>query len=174
MSSVYDLPFGRGTLLGGWQFSVIGTARSGRPVTVTVARSVSSVPDGNNVSPQRPDLVPGVSVVPSGETISHWIAPAAFARPADGTFGNAGRNLVRGPSLWQADVALHKRFPIRERFSLDFRVEAFNVFNRAQFGDPAAGDLSSPSFGRITTTVNDGATGSGTPRQIQFGLRLNY
>lgn len=184
MSSVYQLPFGKNRrflntggatdmLLGGWQFSLIGTARSALPVTVTVDRSVSSVPDGNNVSPQRPDVVQGASVVPTNQTISGWINSSAFAMPANGTFGNAGRNLVRGPSLWQADIGLDKRFPIRERFSIDFRAEAFNFFNRAQFGNPAA-DFSTPSFGRIITTVNDGATGSGTPRQFQFALRLNY
>lgn len=184
MSAVWDLPFGRGRafgnrgglpdlIAGGWSLSAIGIARSGLPITVTVARSGSSVPDGNNFSAQRPDLVGGVSVVPLRQTTSNWINPAAFTTPAGGTFGNSGRNLVRGPSLWQADVGLTKRFPLRERFSVEFRAEAFNLFNRAQFGDPS-GNLSSPNFGRITTTVNDGATGSGTPRQFQFALRLNY
>jgi hypothetical protein len=184
LSSVYQLPFGRNrqflnqggftnAVFGGWQFSVIGMARSPLPVTVTVDRSVSSVPDGNNVSPQRPDVIGAASVVPLNQTINGWINPGAFSTPATGTFGNAGRNLLRGPTLWQADVGLDKRFPIRERFSLDFRVEAFNLFNRAQFGNPAS-DFSTASFGRITTTVNDGATGSGTPRQFQFALRLNY
>ena len=184
LSSVYQLPFGRNrrflnragftdAVFGGWQFSVIGMARSALPVTVTVDRSVASVPDGNNVSPQRPDVVGNGSVIPFQQTTAGWINRAAFSAPADGTFGNGGRNVVRGPALWQADVGLDKRFPIRERLSLDFRVEAFNLFNRAQFGNPAS-DFSSPSFGRITTTVNDRATGSGTPRQFQFALRLNY
>jgi hypothetical protein len=184
LSSVYQLPFGRGrqflnqggftnAVFGGWQFSLIGMARSALPITVTVDRSVASVPDGNNVSPQRPDLIGGTSVAPSHQTINAWINPAAFSVPANGTFGNAGRNLVRGPNLWQADVGLDKRFPIQERFSIDFRFEAFNLFNRAQFGNPAS-DFSAASLGRITTTVNDGATGSGTPRQFQFALRLNY
>jgi hypothetical protein len=184
LSSVYQFPLGKNqrflnrggftdAVFGGWQFSVIGVARSALPITITVDRSVASVPDGNNVSPQRPDVVGGASVMPAHQTITDWINPAAFSVPVDGTFGNAGRNLVRGPSLWQADVGLNKRFPVRERVSLDFRAEAFNLFNRAQFGNPA-GDFSTASFGRITTTVNDGATGSGTPRQFQFVLRLNY
>jgi hypothetical protein len=148
-------------------------ARSALPVTVTVDRSVASMPDGNNVSPQRPNVIAGTAVVPAQQNVSAWINRGAFSIPADGTFGNAGRNLVRGPALWQADVGVDKRFPIRERLSIDFRVEAFNLFNRAQFGNPAS-DFSTASFGRITTTVNDGATGSGTPRQFQFALRLNY
>jgi hypothetical protein len=81
---------------------------------------------------------------------------------------------VRGPKFWQADVALAKSFLLTERCALDFRAEAFNVFNRAQFGDPNS-DFSSPSFGQITTTVNSGsATGSGTPREFQFSLRLHF
>jgi hypothetical protein len=184
MSTVWELPFGKGRrlfhnggiaelLAGGWQLSVIATARSGLPVTITTARSVTSVPDGNNVSPQRPNVVPGVSVIPANQTINNWINLAAFALPANGAFGNGGRNLVRGPGLWQADIGLNKTFPIIERLALSFRAEAFNVFNRAQFGSPS-GDLSSSNFGRITTTVNDGATGSGTPRQLQLALRLDF
>ncbi|MCU1260984.1 MAG: hypothetical protein JWO80_3869 [Bryobacterales bacterium] len=184
MNNVWELPFGKSRrylnqgrvadlLAGGWSLSAIGIARSGLPVNVTLARPGASVPDGNNFSPQRPDLVAGVSVVPPSQTVGNWINAAAFSSPANGTIGNAGRNLVRGPSLWQADLGLTKRFRITERFSMDFRAEAFNVFNRAQFGNPN-GNISSGSFGRITTTVNDGATGSGTPRQFQFALRVNY
>ena len=184
MNTVWELPFGKGRkyfshggaaslVAGGWSLSAIEIARSGLPVAVTLARPVASVPDQNNVSPQRPDLVSGVSVVPAAQTVGNWINATAFATPASGTFGNAGRNLVRGPSLWQTDLGLTRRFRVTERFALEFRAEAFNLFNRAQFGNPG-GDISSGSFGRILTTVNDGATGSGTPRQFQFALRLNY
>jgi hypothetical protein len=167
-------------LLGGWQFSGIGTYRSGLPVNVILSRAASSVPDGNadehgGAAPQRPDLVYGVSTVPpGGRTIAHWINPAAFAIPQNGTWGNAGRNLIRGPELWQADVSLSKNFRVTERYSVDFRGEGFNIFNRAQFANPD-GNFNTPNFGVITTTVNNGsATGSGTPRQFQFSLRLNF
>lgn len=188
-NTVYELPFGKGRryltgggisdfLLGGWQFSGIGTFRSGNPVNVTITRPASALPDGNSLqngsSFQRPDYVGSVSVVPAHQSIANWINPLAFVTPATGTFGTAGRNLVRGPAFWQADIALVKNFRITERFSVDFRAEGFNVFNRAQFGDPN-GNFSSPSFGQITTTVNNGsATGSGTPRQFQFALRLYF
>jgi hypothetical protein len=67
-----------------------------------------------------------------------------------------------------------KNVPLKERLRLELRVEAFNVFNRAQFGSPQA-NLSTPlSFGVITTLANQGATGSGTPRQFQFALRLSF
>ncbi len=189
LNSVYDLPFGKGRqyltnggvsnfLLGGWQLSGIGTARSGNPVNVIVDRPASALPDGNSVlngtNFQRPNYVGGVSIVPANQSITNWINPLAFVTPANGTYGNAGRNLARGPSFWQADIALVKKFPVTERLSLDFRAEAFNIFNRPQFGDPN-GDLSSPSFGQITTTVNNGSiTGGGTPREFQFSLRLFF
>jgi hypothetical protein len=190
LDTVYQLPFGPGrpylksggftsALLGGWQLSAIATARSGLPVNVVLDRAATAVPDGNsdahdNAPVQRPDLARGESLIPAGgSTVQQWINAAAFAVPGNGAWGSAGRNLVRGPSLWQADVGINKNFRISERFSLDFRAQAFNLFNRAQFGNPNS-LFSSASFGRITTTVNNGATGSGTPRQLQFALRLNY
>ncbi len=187
VSAVYELPFGAGkgllaqpgvarAILGGWQWSGIATARTGLPVNVILNRANAALPDQYSVAnSERPDLVPGVSLTPpGGQTPGNWINPAAFAVPAQGTFGNAGRNLVRAPGLWQVDAAIVKRVSMTERLALQIRVEAFNVFNRAQFGSPQA-NLSSPlSFGVITTPVNQGATGSGTPRQFQLALRLSF
>jgi hypothetical protein len=184
-NAVYELPFGRGrkylnspgmarAVLGGWEWSTIVTARTGIPVNVTVDRSASAVPDGNSLSPQRPYLISGVSLIPAmGQTVGNWINGAAFMVPANGTFGNAGRNLVRGPGLWQADTSLGKKFRLTERFSAELMASVFNLANRAQFGVPAA-DISSAAFGRITTTVNSSVTGSGTPRQFQFIFRVAF
>ena len=186
-SSVYELPFGAGkhllaqpgvgrAILGGWQLSGIATARTGLPVNVVINRSNSVLPDKYAVSGvERPDLVPGVSLIPpGGQTPNSWINAAAFATPASGTYGNAGRNLIRAPGLWQMDLAVVKKVPLKERFGVEFRAEAFNVFNRAQFGVPQA-NLSTPlTFGVITTPVNQLATGSGTPRQFQFALRFSF
>ena len=187
ISAVYQLPFGAGkphlsqpgaarTILGDWQLSGIATARTGLPVNVVVTRSNAVLPDLYSVSgSERPNLVPGVSLTPpGGQTPQSWINPAAFAIPAAGTFGDAGRNLARAPGLWQTDTALSKTVSLGERLGLQFRAEVFNLFNRAQYGSPQA-NLSSPlSFGVITTPVNQGATGSGTPRQFQLALRLSF
>ena len=189
MNGVYPLPFGRGrswlkqkgvgsALLGGWQWSGTTSARSGAPVNVIITRAASAVPDGlsleNGSSFQRPNYVAGMSLVPANQTINNWINAAAFAIPAEGTWGNAGRNLVRGPWFWQADTAISRDFRIQERFIVLFRAEAFNVFNRAQFGNPNA-NFSSANFGQITSTVNGTSpTGSGTPRQFQFAMRLKF
>lgn len=88
-------------------------------------------------------------------------------------FGNLGKNSARAPGLWQIDPALEKRFTITERSSLRFRAEAFNVLNRQQIGVPVA-LLNAGNFGQIVSSVNSNATGSGTPRNLQFMLRLEY
>lgn len=195
-------------ILGGISLTSIITARTGLPVNVVVNRlanyvdpvtkkTVIVIPDGNNtdhatgVSNLRPDRVPGVSLTPPEGRSSlpggRWINPAAFALPANGTWGNTPRNLLRGPGLWQADLGTAKNFRLTERFSADFRAEIFNIVNRSQYANPAndfttVANASTPaattaalaSFSNTTSTVNTGATGSGTPRRIQFGLRINY
>ncbi len=185
-SAIYQLPFGSGRkylnhnnfvnrVAGAWELSGIGTARTGVPVNVTISRSASALPDGNSTSPQRPDLVPGVSLIPpGGQTINQWINPAAFAVPAAGKWGNAGRNLVRAPGVWQVDAALTKRNQITERLGIEFRAEAFNLFNHPDFGLPNANFSALGSFGRISQLLNSGSTGTGTPRQFQFMLKLAF
>jgi len=185
---VYQLPFGQGKpylnapgiardLAGSWEVTSMVMARTGFPVNVVVNRSSASVPDGNSTD-QRPDLVPGVSLIPpGGQTIAEWINPAAFAVPAPGTFGNAPRDLVRGPGAWQFDMGLGKHIPISERVELEFRSEFFNIFNHPQYGLPQA-TFGVPGFGSIIQTVNTttpvSPVGTGTPREIQFALRLAF
>ncbi len=183
--SVYRFPFGAGrahlsspgfarTLWGGWEWDALATGRSGLPVNITVDRPSSALPDRNNKN-QRPNYVSGVSLTPAGSsTPVLWINPAAFAVPLSGAWGDLGRNAFNGPALWQIDTAVAKHVPIKERASIEFRAECFNVLNRPQYGNPNA-DISAPaSFGRITTLVNTGPTGSGTPRQIQLALRFAF
>jgi hypothetical protein len=172
-----------------------------------LSRPASAILDGNNTehsagSPNlRPNLVPGVSLRPTGGRSTlpggQWINPAAFAKPADGTWGNAPRNLVRGPGLWQSDIGTGKRFQVGERVSGELKAEIFNIFNRSQYANPssnftsvanaidaynlkptsgnaAAVTAAEASFSNTTSVVNGGATGSGTPRRIQFALRFTY
>jgi carboxypeptidase family protein/TonB-dependent receptor-like protein len=202
VSALYDLPFGpgkryldgdglAGKVLGGWQLSGIQTYHTGHPLTVTVDRSSSSLLDGNSNSDQRPDLVPGVPLIPANQNPNNWISEtylpdgtpvSPFAVPADFTWGNAGRGLIRAPITWQTDVSLSKTARISERFSLQITAQAFNVFNHDQFADPTV-SISSNNFGIINSTVNYNSnndsfapdnTGSGTPRQLQFALKLIF
>ncbi len=186
--AIYDLPYGRGqsfgnhagvipAIFGGWEASTIVSARTGLPVNVTVDRASSGVLTGYTTN-QRPDLLPGVSLLPvGGRGIHHWVNAAAFSTSTpnflSGGYGDAPRNLVRGPALWQADMALARHVPLTESVQLQFRAEFFNIFNRAQYGSPLA-DLTGAGFGAIETEANTGPVGTGTPRQIQFLLRLSF
>jgi hypothetical protein len=185
-SAVYELPVGPGkqflsdpgvlrAIFGSWQATSIFVAHTGFPINVTINRSASAVP-GGNTNNQRPDLVPGVSLIPAGgSTVGDWINAAAFAAPALGTFGNAGRDILIGPGLWQLDFGLDKRIAITERYGLQLRAEVFNLFNRAQLGAPQSNLSAGPGeFGVITQPVNTTPIGAGTPRQIQFALRFEF
>jgi hypothetical protein len=198
-NAVYELPFGRGKqmlnhgvaseIAGNWQLTTSALARTGFPINVLLPSSVIS-PYGNSGT-LRPDLVPGVPLTPpGGRTIAQWINPAAFALPAPGTFGNAPRDLFAGPGTWQVDSGVAKTFPLGESAHVEFRSEFYNVFNHPQLGPPnATCTVSSSSttgcasgFGGITTTLNLNTAivnpitpvGSGTPREIQFALRLEF
>jgi hypothetical protein len=187
-SGIYELPLGPNKpylnqpgilriVAGGWQLSSTALARTGFPVDVLVNRSSASVPDGNSSSP-RPDLVPGVSLTPpGGKTIAQWINPAAFAMPAAGAFGDAPRDIARGPGAWQIDVGAAKRIQLGESGWLEFRSEFFNIFNHPQYGLPQA-TSGIPGFGSIIQTVNTttpvSPVGSGTPREMQFAVRIGF
>jgi hypothetical protein len=187
-NAIYELPFGSNkpylnqpgilrSIFGSWEMTSTTLAHTGFPVNVLVNRSSASVPDGNTTD-QRPDLVPGSSVTPSGgKRIGEWINPAAFAVPAAGTFGNAPRNIGRGPGTWQIDLGVGKQIPLSERAHLEFRSEFFNIFNHPQYGLPQS-TFAVPGFGSITQTVNTttpvSPVGSGTPREIQFALRFAF
>jgi hypothetical protein len=181
VNGVYALPYGRsggnggGVLrhvFGGWQLSGLLQARTGRPLTISANRSATDLPDGNN-SAQRADRVAGADLYPGTQTTDRWFNTAAFVLPVPGTWGSAGRNIVRAPGLFQTDLALQKRFAIGGSRSLEFRIEAFNAFNRVNLGAPGTTLTSPASFGRITGPLNR-TYGTGTARQMQFMLRLNY
>jgi hypothetical protein len=197
-STIYQLPFGHGRaflnstphltdfFLGGWQVSGIASARSGLPLNVTMSRPSSALPDQINKG-QRPDRVPNVPLYPSSKTPGNWLNPAALTTPANGTWGNLGRNAVRAPGVWQIDPALNKRFPVTEHVGVNFRAEAFNLLNRAQYGKPGvswaspSGTPGSPdyspnsnSYGVINGSYSTNATGSGTPRELQFSLKVEF
>ena len=175
-SAVYQLPFGTGRrflhggvagrLIGGWDLSGQGMARTGLPVNITVTRSAANMLDGY-ASYQRPDLVPGVSIIPAGgQTINQWWNIAAFAVPAKNTWGNSGRYLGRAPGFYELNAALEKKFPVRESLSGSFRAEAFNLFNHAILNAPPANIATPATFGKIT--------GSSNPRKLQLMFRVEF
>ena len=228
---VYELPFGAGKqflnqggamnkIVGGWQLSSIGLWHTGHPLTVKMDLSGAIqnpnnpffaggfantylLPDGNDQTDQRPDVVPGVPLTlpGGGHNGVPLINPAAFTAPpvdAQGFFtryGDAPNGLIRALDSWQIDLALVKETKLTERVAMQFGVQAFNIFNHVQLGDPGnftlsydttvpGTNLSVPgSFGVITSTNNfnnnndnnaSPNTGSGLPRQLQFMLRFMF
>jgi Carboxypeptidase regulatory-like domain/TonB dependent receptor-like, beta-barrel/TonB-dependent Receptor Plug Domain len=153
---------------GGWQLNSIVTVQSGTPFTVFAGLDTSL--DG--VGSDRPDLVGNPALDtgrPRGELIARYFNTAAFHTNAFGTYGTAARNLLRGPGLATFDFSVLKNFNTpwfnSEGANLQLRVEAFNIFNRANFANPN-GTLTSSLFGRITS--------AGEPRILQFGIRFVF
>ncbi len=122
-----------------------------------------------------PDVVAGqlAANYPANQAPHDWLNLAAFSIPANGVWGNAGRNLVRAPAHWQMDTALEKRFPINERLVTSFRAEAFNIFNVAQYGNPSV-NASNATFGLIQSPYSNSPTGSGAPREIELSLKVVF
>jgi len=185
-TSIYQLPFGKGRqymnhggisdkIVGGWELSGLFTVRTGLPVNISM--KPKTTPLDGNTSGQRPNYIGG-SIYADPQTVSAttdgWFNPNAFAYPAPGTYGNLGRNDAFGPGMYQIDSALHKQFALGERFRLDFRGEAFNLFNHPAYKTPGATWTTASSFGHITGILNTGAVGTGTPRRFQFVLRLQF
>lgn len=182
----YDLGFrkwfggGPEWLVDGWQINSITQIRSGFPVNVNR--------QGGRFGgfSFRPSVNPGVDTrCPQFSVPECQFNAAAFYNPGDGVFGNAGRNILRGPGFAQVDFSVFKNTRITETTSLQFRVEIFNLFNRANFADPSGGLIRgdnnslTPSafFGQSTATVGNqlgGLLGAGGPRQIQFSARFNF
>ena len=158
-------------LASNWRLSGILTARSGSRLNITsgVDRAF------NGISAQRPDSVPGVGIygpgkdasgLKPGEQINNYLSRDAFVLPAAGTLGNVTRNVAVGPAFWQVDLAISKLVSIVGMQRLELRVEAFNLFNTFNWGDPAI-NLNAANFGRITTQA-------GAPRILQFGVKYDF
>lgn len=151
-------------VLGGWQNNGILSAYSGLTFSIAAGIDQSLTANGADRADVRGDWRLSSSRS-KAERIDRWFNPTAFALPAEGTFGTAGRNRLRGPGSINFDWGLFKQIPVREGHSLQFRSEFFNLFNHANLGLPNA-NLQSAQFGRITT--------AGGPRVIQFALKYAF
>jgi hypothetical protein len=154
----------------GWQLNVIAVHTSGTPFTVSDSTNVSLQANSPPISgfvASRPNLVGDPDSGP--RTVDAWLSRSAFQRlnpqTQAGQFGDAGRNIARGPAYTNVDIALVRTFPLTSRTRLQFRAEAFNVANHANFGLPVA-DLNSANFGRILS--------AGPSRLLQFGVKVMF
>jgi hypothetical protein len=167
MSYSWDLPLGKGRLLGGWQTFGIWTFQSGRPFTVALLSDLDNSNTGRSSlgfgANDRPHVLRDATL--DNPTPERWFDTRAFAVPTYGTFGNAGRNILTGPGYQNVNLSLLKNVSLTEMARLQFRVEAFNVFNRVNLGMPD-NFVGSPSFGAIQS--------AGSPRRIQLGAKILF
>jgi hypothetical protein len=165
---VLDAPFGpghkyladsvAGKILGGFNFSGVVTARTGRPFTVTQS--------GNNVGQLMTGLPNRIGDGQGAETVDSWFDKAAFQAVPSGTFGNSGRNILRGPGLFNVDTALQRRFSMGGQTAFELRWEVFNVFNKVELGLPDS-NISNGTVGTIARLAGD-------PRVMQFAVRFVF
>jgi hypothetical protein len=170
VSYVYQLPFGQGRrwmsdaggvlegIIGGWQLSGITTMTTGRPFTVFLQSGV------NNGAPSWPNRIGSGKL--DNPSVDMWFNPADFVAPPPNTYGDSGRGILYAPGHINFDTSLSKRFTVKGRANLEFRWDAFNLFNHPAFGFPNA-NIGNPNAGRITTTIADN-------RSMQFALKLNF
>ncbi len=172
ISGIYELPFFRDsdsawvrTLAGGWQVSGVATFQSGTPLNVVIQGDRANVGSPN----QRPDVLRDVSLNcrpnPSGLGLVDCIDPAAFAMPAQYTFGNAPRNMLRGPGYSRTDLSIMKTFAFAGRYRLTAQAQILNVFNEVNWGAPNT-TLGAANFGRITSALD--------MRTAELGIRFNF
>jgi hypothetical protein len=165
---IAELPFGDGKafvqdgvgakILGGWMVTGIYSARTGRPMTITQGN--------NNVGAGHTGL-PNLTGDPKGaQTSEQWYNPAAFTQVLPGTFGNAGRNILRGPGWVTFDMSVQRRVNFSDRVNAILRWDIFNMFNRANLGLPQR-DITSATAGVISDLAGD-------PRVMQLSLRLGF
>jgi hypothetical protein len=167
----YALPFGnslngfKGVLARGWQANGLVSWNTGMPFSVTNTTSVSGTRPGIANS-DRPNQIAGVHV--SHPSVTQWFNTASFQSQTPGIVGNERRDQIYGPGLQRVDLSVFKTFDMTERLKFEFRTEAFNVLNTAQFAFPTA-SLGNAAFGRISSTEN-----SYNPRIIQFAGKVYF
>jgi hypothetical protein len=168
-SFTYELPAGKGhqlnpsgitgAILGNWQLNAIATYASGQPITFGTPFNSSETGGG-----QYPNCVATPHI---HQTIDHWLDPNAYSQPAEFNFGNCSPTPgPRAPGISTWDMSLFKSFSITETKVVQFRAEAFNIWNTPQFGRPNS-TIDTPTFGQISSLASP-------PRQVQFALKFYF
>ncbi|HEY3770782.1 MAG TPA: TonB-dependent receptor, partial [Candidatus Angelobacter sp.] len=180
-NAVYDLPFKGNRFISGWELAPIISVQTGNPYTIVVNTSSAINGVSNTVTPN----VSGPIHV-SGNPLGQWISnPSVFSIPAAGTLGNLGRNSVYGPGFSDVDLSLAKNTKIRENMNLQFRVDAFDLLNHPNYGQPGpqSGGILASVFSNAALANNTFSTisstrfptgDSGSSRQLQLALKLQF
>ena len=181
--SIYALPFGHGqkfaqtgvaaALLGGWQVNTIFTAASGTPFTVTASNNLLNAPGNTETANQ---VLPSTQILGAFGPGTPWFNPAAYAAPAQNTYGNTGRNSLRGPGFFELDAGIFRDFAFREKYKFQFRAESFALTNSPIFANPNANVSTTSNFGQITSLAvsANGVTSGGGYRIIRLGMRFSF
>lgn len=174
-SYVYTLPLLRnqegfvGHVLGGWEVAGILYAYTGSHLTASLSRDPAGLGlrNPNTFEGGRPDII-GDPNLGAPHTLTRWFNPSAFAAVPAGQIrpGDEPRGTIVGPGYFRWDASLYKNTRISERFSLQFRAEAFNVLNHTNWNNPASTSLTSGVYNKITTARD--------PRQMQLALKLIF
>jgi hypothetical protein len=177
VSYSYALPFGRGRMLfggtnglvdkviSGWQIAGISSFQTGQPFSATYAAPGSPV----GLVSGRANRVPGVALYPSHKTHAEWFNPAAFTAPPNFTYGTSGYDMLWGPHYQNWDMNLQKNIVFQERYKLQLRADAFNVFNHPNFGVPSAAVTNPASIGVISSL-----SGGYEARTVEFAAKFNF
>ncbi len=189
LSVVYDLPYGHGqrwggstgrltnTVLGGWQLTLINTMTSGMPININYSLSTSSSLYGSSLVTYRPQRLnngpikgPSSGRVKTATTVNNYYISTNLTTPTTGPWGNVTRNSERFDAFYQADLGLHKAFPLwNDSSKFDFRAEAFNVLNKVNYsptGNSSFGTFGNSSFGQITSAF--------PARQLQLAAKIIF
>ncbi len=173
-SYIYDLPFFKSSdqwalkyIVAGWQIGGVTTVQSGTPVNVTIGTDRANI---GITGLQRPDLVGSVPDLncqssPTGRDLINCFDASAFALPEQFTFGDAPRNVLRGPKFVNTDLSFVKTVPVGATVRLQIRAELYNVFNNVNYANPN-GVFGTANFGRISA--------AGNMRQAQLGVKLMF
>jgi hypothetical protein len=161
--AIYDLPFRSNPFTRNWQLATTIQAQSGNPVNIVTSNStVTGV-----ANTLRPNVKGPIAIIGN---VDHWFDTSVFSSVAG--FGNLGRNVVIGPGFDNTDFSIMKTAELSDKIRIQLRVEVFDLFNHANFGQPG-NVVGTPGFGRITNTRFP--TGeSGSSRQIQVGIKLIF
>src|SRR5581483_3106874 len=171
MNGLMALPFHGNRIVEGWQISTIINTYGGVPFNVNTGFDRAAFASGNT---PRPNYVAGCDPYAGAQIVSHWFNTSCYALQPVGTFGNTGRNTLRGPGFFMADVSLSKDTRITEQFRLQFRAEFFNILNHENFAMPNNNVFSASGAVNQSAGVITASNFGSTPRQIQFGLKLTF
>jgi hypothetical protein len=176
VNGVYRLPFKGNKFIEGWQISGIMSKSTGPPIIIATGIDQALTGQAGN---QRPNITPGATADSTQiGTVNQWYNPLSYTIQPVGTEGNAGRNIIRGPGVFNMDASILKdtKIPkISEQFAVQFRAEFFNILNHENFGIPNLSLFTSTTGARNAAAGQIVTSNPGTiPREIQFGLKLIF